>query len=139
MRKETVCAALGALAAGLLGQWGTMYWIMACCQLIDLITGAMVAFIFHKSPKTETGGAESQTMFKGLCRKFGMWCIVALAHQLDVAMGIHYLATAAVYSFVANESLSIVENCGLMGIVKNQIIINAIDVLKKRAENMNGE
>lgn len=139
MKKEAFCTVVGALVAGLIGQWGTMYWIMACCQGIDLITGAMVAFIFHRSPKTETGGAESQTMFKGLCRKFGMWCIVALAHQLDVALGINYIATAAVYSFIANESLSIVENCGLMGIVKNEIIINAIDVLKKRSENTKGE
>lgn len=138
MRKETICAAIGALAAGLIGQWGTAYWIMLYCQGIDLITGAMVAFVFHKSPKTETGGAESYTMFKGLCRKFGMWLIVALAHQLDVALGINYVATAAVYAFVANEALSIVENCGLMGIVKNEIIINAIDVLKKKSDNMEG-
>ena len=43
---------------------------------------------------------------------------------------------AATYGFIANESLSIVENAGLMGIVKSDVIVNAIEVLKGKSQKI---
>lgn len=132
MKKDIVCTMIGAVAAGLFGSWGLAYTALLICQGADLLTGLMVAAVFHKSTKSENGGAESGAMFKGLCRKFVMWIIIAVAHQLDVVLGFNYITMAAVYAFVANEALSLMENAGLMGIVKNDVIINAIDVLKNK-------
>lgn len=136
MKKELLCTTIGAIASGLIGNWGPLYVSLLVCQGLDLLTGLMVAAVFHKSTKSTSGGAESFAMFKGLCRKFGMWCIIAVGHQLDITMGINYIATAATYAFIANEALSLVENCGLMGIVKNEVVINAIDVLKRKSDTM---
>ena len=60
--------------------------------------------------------------------------LLAVAHQLDAALGVDYIMLAATYGFIANESLSIVENAGLMGIVKSDVIINAIDVIKGKSQ-----
>lgn len=137
MRKEFFCTIIGAVASGIIGNWGPLNTSLLICQSLDLITGLIVATVFKKSTKSKSGGAESFAMFKGLCRKFGMWCMIAVAHQLDITMGIDYIAVAATYAFIANEALSLVENCGLMGIVKNEVIINAIDVLKRRSSDPN--
>ena len=75
-------------------------------------------------------------MLKGLCKKFMMVCLLAVAHQLDVALGVDYIMLAATYGFIANESLSIVENAGLMGIVKSDVIVNAIEVLKGKSQKI---
>lgn len=134
MKKDVACTIVGAVAAGLFGVWSAAYTALLICQGADLITGLIVAAVFHNSTKSQHGGAESWVMFKGLCRKFVMWVIVAVVHQLDVVLGFDYLTTAAVYAFIANEALSLLENAGLMGIVKNDIIINAIDILKSKSQ-----
>ncbi len=139
MRKESICMTVGAVMSLLIGKWSPVYMALLICQGLDLLMGLMVALAFHTSPKTTTGGAESYVMFKGLCKKFAMWAVIAGAHQLDVVLGFNYIATAMLYSFVANEVLSLVENAGLMGIVKTDVIVNAIDILKKRAEGKDGD
>lgn len=134
MKKEAVCTTVGVLVAALIGSWGPAYWALLICQGADLVTGLIVAAVFHKSTKSPSGGAESGAMFKGLCRKFVMWVVVAVAHQLDTVLGFNYVTMAAVYAFIANEALSLMENAGQMGIIKNEVIINAIDVLKSKTE-----
>lgn len=136
MKKEALCTTVGALVATLMGTWGPAYWALLVCQCVDFTSGSIVALVFHKSPKTETGGAESYAMFKGICKKFMMWMIIAMAHWLDVVLGFNYITLAVTYSFIANEALSVIENSGQMGLIKNATIINAIDILKKKSESM---
>ena len=63
-----------------------------------------------------------------------MWAVIAVAHQIDIVLGVNYITTASVYAFIANEAISVIENAGQMGVVKSQVLINAIDVLKSRAD-----
>lgn len=135
MKKDMVCAVAGIVAAAgvkLFGGWSPTIFALLVCMGIDLATGFMVAAVFHKSPKTESGGAESFAMFKGLCRKIATIGLLVVAHQLDIVIGVDYIMLAATYGFLANEALSIVENAGLMGIVKSDALVNAIEVLKQR-------
>jgi len=135
MKKELLCTIVGVITAAgvkLFGGWNPTIFALLICMGIDLVTGFMVAAVFHRSPKTESGGAESNAMFKGLCRKLAMIFLLVLAHQLDVVIGVDYIMLAATYGFLANEALSIVENAGLMGIVKSDALVNAIEVLKQR-------
>ena len=41
-------------------------------MVVDYITGLMVAFIFHQSKKTKSGGASSKEGFKGIVKKICM-------------------------------------------------------------------
>ena len=42
-----------------------------------------------------------------------------------------YIKDAVIIAFIANESISIIENAGLMGIPIPSVVAKAIDVLKK--------
>lgn len=137
MKKDMMCTILGILAASgvkLFGGWTPTLNIVLILMGIDLAAGFLMAAVFKKSPKSESGAASSSAMLKGICKKIMMIFLLAVAHQLDVALGVDYIMLAATYGFIANESLSIVENAGLMGIVKSDVIINAIEVLKGKSQ-----
>ena len=137
MKKDMMCTILGILAASgvkLFGGWTPTLNIVLILMGIDLAAGFLVAAVFKKSPKSESGAASSSAMLKGICKKIMMIFLLAVAHQLDVALGVDYIMLAATYGFIANEALSIVENAGLMGIVKSDVIVNAIEVLKGKSQ-----
>ena len=57
-----------------------------------------------------------------------------MAHRLDLALGADYVRTATIIGFIANESISIVENAGLMGIPLPGVITKATEILKNKSE-----
>ena len=125
--KDYVCFAIGAIGsmiASLFGGWDASLQTLVIFMAIDYITGLIVAGVFHASPKTETGTLESRAGWKGLIRKGETLLIVLVACRLD-----------AVIAFVANETISIIENAGLMGLPIPEVIIKAVDILKQKAES----
>jgi toxin secretion/phage lysis holin len=137
MKAHFLCFSLGAVGAGIASVFGgfdaalvTLIIFMA----IDYVTGLIVAGVFHRSPKTETGALESKAGLKGLLRKGGMLLVVLIACRLDLMLGAHFIRDAVVIALVSNEALSIVENLGLMGVPIPTPVINAIEVLKSRAD-----
>ena len=76
--------------------------------------------------------------WKGLCRKGVSLLIVLVACRLDLIMGSSFIRDATVVAFVANETISIIENAGLMGVPIPEIIVKSIEVLKNKAEKEDG-
>ena len=103
-------------------------------QGVDYATGLIVAGVFHKSEKTENGALESRAGWKGLCRKGVSLLVVLVACRLDMIMGSNFIRDATVIAFIANETISIIENAGLMGVPIPSVITKAIEVLKKKSE-----
>ena len=139
--KSAICTTVGvvgSLVASLFGGWTASLTTLLLFMLIDYITGMVVAGVFHRSPKTETGALESRAGIKGLIRKFTMLLFVLVGYRLDVAVGTTYIRDAICIAFMANELLSIVENAGLMGVPIPAIVTNAIDILSKKGEDKNG-
>lgn len=137
MKQLFLCVSLGAIGAGiasLFGGWDAAMVTLIIFILIDYVTGLIVAGVFHRSPKTDNGALESKAGLKGLLRKGGMLLVVLIACRLDLLLGYHFIRDAVVIAFVANEGLSIIENLGLMGVPIPKPIINAIEVLKKHAD-----
>lgn len=128
----SVGVAGGAIAA-LFGGWDAAIATLLIFMGIDYVTGLMVAGIFHRSAKSETGALESRAGWKGLCRKGMTLLIVIIAHRLDLMLGTTVIRDAVVIAFVANETISIVENAGLMGVPIPAAITKAIDVLNAKA------
>ena len=54
-------------------------------------------------------------------------------------MGSNFIRDAVVIAFIANETISIIENAGLMGVPIPSVIVKAIEVLKKQAESEDKE
>ena len=133
--KETLCAVLGAVGAGiawLFGGWDASMITLIVFMAIDYITGLIAAGVFKKSEKSENGGLESRAGWKGLCRKGVTLLIVFVAVRLDLLIGTNYLRDGVCIAFIVNEVISITENAGLMGVPIPAVITNAISVLKKK-------
>ena len=56
-----------------------------------------------------------------------------VACRLDLIMGSDFIRDAVVIAFIANETISIIENAGLMGVPIPAAITRAIDVLNAKA------
>lgn len=135
--KETICTILGmagSYIASLFGGWDAAISTLVFFMAMDYITGLIVAGVFHSSGKTENGALESGVGWRGLCRKGMTLAVVLVACRLDMIIGSNLLRDAAVIAFVANETISIIENAGLMGVPVPPVIVQAIEVLKKKAE-----
>ena len=78
---------------------------------------------------------ESGAGWKGLCKKGVTLLVVLVACRLDLVMGSNFIRDAVVIAFVANETISIIENAGLMGVPIPTVITKAIEVLKKKSES----
>ena len=125
---------LGAIITSLFGGWDTALVTLLIFMAIDYISGLIVAAVFKKSPKTETGALESRAGFKGLFRKGMTLLIVLIACRLDLIMHTTFIRDAVVIAYIVNESISIIENAGLMGIPVPKAIIKAIDILKRKED-----
>lgn len=129
--------AIGGFVAMAFGGWSDALITLIVFMALDYVTGLIVAGIFKKSKKSENGALESRAGFKGLCRKGVALMIVLVAVRLDIIMHTTYIKDAVIIAFVANESISIIENAGLMGIPVPGIIARAIDVLRNKSEKAN--
>lgn len=136
--KEVICGAAGAIGAVIstaFGGWDAGIKTLIIFMAIDYISGLVVAGVFHNSTKTDTGTLESRAGWKGLCRKCGTLLLVLVAYRLDLMIGANYIRDAVVIAFIANETISIIENAGLMGIPLPEVLTNAVDILQKKSKS----
>ena len=135
--KTVFCTAVGLIGgavAAAFGGWNAAMMTLIALMAVDYLTGLMVAGIFHKSPKSESGALESKAGWKGLCRKGVTPLVVLVAAQLDRAIGTGFIRDAAVIGYIANETLSIIENAGLMGVPVPNAVKKGIELLKKKED-----
>lgn len=140
--KQGICTGIGVVGSfitSLFGGWDTALITLLIFMTIDYISGLVVAGIFHKSKKTETGSLESKAGWKGLCRKCMTLVFVLIAYRLDLVIGSDYIRNAVIIGFIANETISIVENAGLMGVPLPGVITKAIDILTSKAKTIEKE
>lgn len=133
--KETLCTILGVLGSAvcwILGGWDTAIVALLVCISVDYVSGSLVALVFHKSNKTESGSYNSAYGLKGLCKKGLMLLFVLVAVQTDRILGSDYVRDAVCIGFCANEILSIIENLGLAGIPMPEAVIKALEQLQKK-------
>ena len=131
----TAAGAIGGAVSWLYGGFSDAMLVLIVFMALDYITGLIVAGVFHKSSKSETGALESKAGWKGLCRKGMTLIIVMMAALLDRLMGTAYIRDAVIVGFIFNECLSILENAGLMGVSYPKALKNALDLLNEKGEN----
>ena len=135
--KGGICTAIGIVGstiASFFGGFDAALITLLIFMGVDYATGLIVAGVFHKSEKTENGALESRAGWKGLCRKGVSLLVVLVACRLDMIMGSNFIRDATVIAFIGNETISIIENAGLMGVPIPSVITKAIEVLKKKSE-----
>lgn len=133
--KEGFCTLTGILGAALcwaFGGWDSAMAALLVCMSVDYISGSLVALVFHRSTKSESGSYNSLYGLKGLCKKGLMLLFVLVAVQIDRLLGTGYVRDAVCIGFCANEVLSIIENLGLAGIPMPEAVIKALEQLQNK-------
>lgn len=131
----SILGIFGSCIASLFGGWSTDLITLMIFMVIDFITGLIVAGVFKKSRKSKKGALESSIGFKGLAKKIMILLFVLIGYRLDLLLGTDYIRTAVVVAFIVNETISITENAGLMGIPIPKPIKDAIDILRSEDDD----
>lgn len=127
---RTIVALGGGAASYLFGGWSSLLGILLAFVAIDYITGFVAAGI--------EGKLASEVGLKGIAKKIFIFVMVAVGHLVDQAIGPGILPIlirdAAIFFYLANELLSIIENSGRIGLPVPPMITKAVDLLRGKSE-----
>ena len=91
--------------------------------VFDYITGVLKAF--------RNGTVNSSVGAKGIIKKVGFLIVVSMASLIDKHTGnTGTIRNIVIYSFIANEGISILENWAEMGLPLPKQLFDALDKLK---------
>lgn len=132
-----VIKSVSAILCGIAGfLWGDLDGLMVALIAficMDYITGLIVGIAMHK--------LNSHTGFTGLIKKALILIIVAVAHIIDTQIlggDSSVFRSAACGLYIANEGLSILENCGKLGVPYPKKLREVLEQLRdKKEENEN--
>lgn len=97
--------------------------------IIDYLTGNAAAF--------KTGEWCSKTGFTGITKKIFVFFMVAIAHSLDVLVGMgDIMRNAVIIAYAANEIASIIENADKLGMYIPAVIRNGLKAVQSKQEKL---
>jgi len=114
-------------------QWDSLIVTLVVFMAIDFVTGFVAASVFKVS-KHGKAGLESKVCWKGLYKKGVALLICLMAAYFDQLLGTSFVHRAVAIGFIVSESISIVENAGLMGVPIPAQLKDAIAILKYKAK-----
>jgi toxin secretion/phage lysis holin len=124
---KTGAAILGGFAGLIFGESIGLIIVLFWSSVIDYGSGIVAAFM-EKTLSSKIG-------FKGIAKKVMIFVMVALAHQVDIALGTkNIFRDATVVFYIANELLSIFENAKRMGVDVPERLLQAVEVLKGKSK-----
>lgn len=130
-----VLAIVGSAVAEALGGWDMALQVLIGFMVLDYVTGWLVAAVWHRSSKSESGALSSNAGFKGLIKKGVILAIVWMGAMLDRVTGSNFSRTAVCMFFVANEGLSILENTAIMGVPYPTFVKNMLDAMRQSGDS----
>lgn len=108
-RVSTTVAILGTLFTWMFGAWDTALMVLICFVVMDHIMGLIKGYV-NKELSSNTG-------FRGIAKKSVIFIVLIMAVLLDRVLNnsTWVFRTLVCYFYVANEGLSILENCCQIG------------------------
>ena len=122
-------ALVGGSITAVLGGWDTALQVLVLFVVLDYITGLIAAWYEKR--------LDSRVGFKGICKKVLLFIPIAICYALDQIIGQEILRSLAIFFYIANEGLSIIENLGRCGVLVPTPLLDALEQLKKRGEGNN--
>ncbi|PYG84971.1 toxin secretion/phage lysis holin [Ruminiclostridium sufflavum DSM 19573] len=122
---QIIFTAIGGYIGWLMGGFdGFMYALLAFVA-IDYITGLMVA-VLEKKLSSDIG-------FRGIFKKILIFIMVGIANIIDIYLikNGSAIRTATIFFYIANESISIFENTGKIGLPIPEKLKKALEQLNK--------
>ena len=120
---------LGGTIGWFFGEMDGFFYALLAFVVLDYVTGLMCG-ISSKTLSSEVG-------FKGICKKLAIFVMVGIAHILDaevIGTG-SVLRTAILFFYLSNEGISILENCGRLGLPIPQKLKDVLAQLKTKSED----
>ena len=107
---KVIVAAIGTGLTWLFGSWDTALVVLIAFMVLDYITGLLRAWI-NKEVSSDVG-------FKGIARKTVIFIVLIVAVLLDRLLntGTWVFRTLICYFYIANEGISLLENCAGLGL-----------------------
>lgn len=107
---KPIIAFLGAAFTVLFGVWDTAIGILILFMILDYLLGVIRGYI-NKELSSDIG-------LKGIARKSVIFAVLIVAVALDKLMntGSWIFRTLVCYFYIANEGISIIENCAALGL-----------------------
>lgn len=121
--------AVGGWLGYFLGGCDGLLYALLAFVVIDYLTGVMCA-INDRTLSSEVG-------FRGICRKVLIFLMVGIANILDVHVirtG-SVLRTAAIFFYISNEGISLLENAAYLGLPVPKKIKAVLEQLHDRADS----
>ena len=131
---DTRACVIGGMIASALGGWDGALATLLGFMAVDYVTGLLVAGVFHRSDKSDSGALSSNAGFRGLTKKGVMLLMVLLGARLDAFLALSFFRDSVIIAFLTNELISILENAGLMGIPIPAAPRRALDLLRSRED-----
>lgn len=120
----SMVAAVGG-AIGYLCGWGRPMEALCVLMVIDYVTGMLAAYI---NPGMKL---DSRKGFRGIAKKIMILLLVSLAHFVDQVTGQAVVQIIAIWFFLGNEGLSILENAANAGLPVPQKLRETLEQLSK--------
>lgn len=116
-------AGVASIATFLFGQADGWLMTLLAFVVIDYASGVVSASIHHE--------LSSRVGFQGILKKVMYFFVVAVAHCIDAATGAGGVLRSLTVGFlIANEGISILENCAKCGIPIPDKLIKALAQIK---------
>jgi toxin secretion/phage lysis holin len=116
----------GGLLVGLLGGWDMALKVLVLFVVIDYITGLSAAWYEKK--------LDSNVGLRGIAKKILLFVPVAIGFWLDTLLNTEVLRSLAIFFYIANEGLSVLENLSRMDIPVPAGIKDALEQMQKKKE-----
>ncbi|MFQ6831750.1 holin family protein [Butyricicoccus pullicaecorum] len=130
----TGAGVIGGMISQAFGGWDAALITLLIFMAIDYVSGLIVAGVFQASDKSASGSLSSIACWQGLLKKGMTLVIVLVAARLDIVLGTAFVRDAVVIAYIVNETISIIENAGLMGLPVPDVIMQAIEQLQGKNE-----
>ena len=121
---KIIVMAIGTGVTWLLGSWDTALVVLIAFMALDYATGVLRAWI-NKEVSIDIG-------LKGIARKTVIFVVLIVAVLLDRLLntGTWVFRTLICYFYIANEGISLLENCAGLGLPIPEKLKDALVQLK---------
>ena len=121
---KIIVAAIGTGVTWLFGTWDTALIVLVCFMALDYATGVLRAWINIE--------VSSDIGLKGIARKTVIFIVLIVAVLLDRLLntGTWVFRTLICYFYIANEGISLLENCAGLGLPIPEKLKEALVQLK---------
>ncbi len=130
---QVALAAVGGWLGYFLGGCDGLIYALVIFVAADYITGVMYAAVNRR--------LSSEIGFKGICKKVLIFILVGIANILDeyiIGNG-SILRTAAIFFYLSNEGISVLENAAKLGLPVPEKLKTALHQLNDDTEDGNDD